>query len=164
MKQMAFSKNDATDTSPGVSAADAVENEEAEAKEAKDGAVNEEDRAVGDTALRSGAAGATEELHMVHQENNSTISFLRPNNNNSNNNNSNNNNRPIRSINCLSSHNQGTTGQYLQSVPAALQPRWTVIPWDLHPVFGVRKTKSGCGRSPRHQPEHQRSTTTKKRQ
>ena len=47
MKQMAFSKNDATDTSPGVSAADAVENEEAEAKEAKDGAVNEEDRAVG---------------------------------------------------------------------------------------------------------------------
>jgi hypothetical protein len=49
---MVSSKNDAPVTSPGVSAADAADNEEAADKEAADGADQEEDEVVVDTALR----------------------------------------------------------------------------------------------------------------
>jgi hypothetical protein len=156
-KQTVSSKNVATVTLLVVSAADAVDKEEAEAKgaKAKDGADHEEDEVVVDTALRSGAAEAVEELHMEQQENKIIISSLRPNNNNRNSNNC----LPSsicfpNSINSPLFHNQATIGQHLREVPAALQLRWNATPWEQHRIFGVRKTKLGCRRSPRHQPEH----------
>jgi hypothetical protein len=150
-KQTVSSKNVATVTLLDVSAADAVDKEEAEAKwaKAKDGADHEEDEVVVDTALRSGEAETAEELHMEQMENNLIISFPRPSNHNHNS-----SNCLPSSINCPLFHSRGTIGQHLREVPAALQLRWNATPWEQHRVFGIRKTKSGCRRSPRHQPEH----------
>jgi hypothetical protein len=135
-KPTAYFKKDATVTSPDVSAADEVDNEEAVAKaaKAKDAADNEEDEVAVDTtlrppstmALRSGAAVTAAEPHMEQQGNTHKIISSLQASLQSYNNNNNSNNRLHNSINYPLFHNQGTIGRHLRAAhPAALQPRWT---------------------------------------